>query len=68
MSSLIFAASSVTAAQHVAHDLRGEGFLARASHRGASALVIVNCTNRDHDVVVERIKRCDGGSRPISAG
>lgn len=65
--SFIVQASSRTAAENAARDLRLEGFLARAVCRGRSFLVIVTCVSLDRDAVLARVKRSDAGCRPIEA-
>lgn len=64
--SLIVVASSRVAADVAAQGLRREGFLARATSRGTTPLIIVDYASGEHALVKERVHRSDPGARLIA--
>jgi hypothetical protein len=64
---LILCASSSSIAEGVTRDMRRDGFLARASCRGSTALVIVYCITSELEMVVQRVQRCDPTALPYPA-
>ena len=62
---LLMLTSSHTAAEGAALSLRLEGYQARPGYRHGASFLIVDCPRSDLDVLVDRIRQADPGSRRV---